>query len=318
MPIGHLEAALSDESAGQEQQNEVGFILGLLWRRKYLVAAFCAVGLLVASVAAMFMADRYTSQVVIQARFVRQAPQLQSVMILGADSLIQTEINFIRSRDIAEDVVTRLGLANDPNTVEHPSMLRRARALITFWQSRPSSSESSSATSRIAAGLLNQLDVTNDPKSLLIRVSYTSTSPEQSARIANAFAQAYLHSRAEKSAQQTLADLATTYGPKHPKVLKAQAQLEDALRSPIVSDSSYSAQILAWASPPVSPSGPNRPLIVAVSFICSFAAGAILVLVLERANTSIRSDARASSRRGRPRKRQNSQSKPKRGHDLAA
>src|SRR5262245_17197440 len=147
MPIGHLEAALPDESAGQEQQNEVGFILGLLWRRKYLVAAFCAVGLLVASVVAMFIADRYTSQVVIQARFVRQAPQLQSMMILGADSLIQTEINFIHSRDIAEDVVIRLGLANDPNTVEHPS------------------SPSSSATSRIAAGLLKRLEVTNDPKS---------------------------------------------------------------------------------------------------------------------------------------------------------
>ena len=136
MAIGHLEAALLDESAGQEQQNEVGFILELLWRRKYLVAAFCAVGLLVGSVVAMFTADRYTSQVVIQARFAR--PQLQITAI--ANSVIQTEINFIRSRDIAEDVVTRLGLANDPNTVEHPSLWRRARALITFWQSSPSSS----------------------------------------------------------------------------------------------------------------------------------------------------------------------------------
>ena len=163
-------------------------------------------------------------------------------------------------------------------------MLRRARALITFWHSRPSSS----ATSLIAAELLKQLDVTNDSKSLLIRVSYTSTSPEQSARIANAFAKAYLRTRAEKAAQQTLADLAATYGPKHPSVLKAQAQLEDALRSPIVSDN---AQILAWASPPVLPSGPDRRFIVAVSFICSFAAGTILVLILERANTSFRSDA---------------------------
>ena len=184
-------------------------------------------------------------------------------------------------------MVTRLGLANDPNTVEHPSLWGRARALITFWQSSPSSS-ATSATSRIAAGLLQQLDVTNDLKSLLIRVSYTSTSPEQSARIANAFAQAYLRTRAEKSAQQTLADLAATYGPKHPRVLRAQAQLEDASRSPIVSDS---AQILAWASPPVSPSGPNRRLIVAIAFICSFAAGTILALLLERANTSFRSEA---------------------------
>ena len=292
MPTSHLEATLPDKSTSHEQYNElgfiVGFILGLLWRRKYLVAAFCAVGLLVGSVVATSIADRYTSQVVIQARFVRQEPQLQSAaipgMILNADSVIQTEINLIRSRDVAEDVVIRLGLANDPNFAEHSSMLHRARALITFWHSRPSSS----ATSLIAAELLKQLDVTNDLRSALIRVSYTSTSPEQSARIANAFAKAYLRTRAEKAAQQTLADLATTYGPKHPSVLKAQAELEDALRSPIVSDS---AQILAWASPPVFPSGPDRRLIVAVSFICSFAAGTILVLILERANTSFRSAA---------------------------
>jgi Mrp family chromosome partitioning ATPase len=289
MPIGHLEAALPDESAGQEQQNEVGFILELLWRRKYLVAAFCAVGLLVASFVAMLIADRYTSEVVIQARFVR--PQLQIPAV--ADSVIQTEVNFIRSRDIAEAVVTRLGLANDPNFAEHPSMLRRARALITFWHSRPSSS----ATSRIAAWLLEELVVTNDVKSLLIRVSYTSTSPEQSARIANGFAHAYLTARAEKSAQQTLADLAATYGPKHPRVLKAQAQLEDALRSPIISDT---AQILAWASPPILPSGPNRRLIVAIAFICSFAAGTILALLLERANTSFRSEAELAFRAKAP------------------
>ena len=76
MPTGHLEATLPDESAGHEQYNEVGFILELLWRRKYLVAAFCAVGLLVASVVAISIPNRYTSEVVIQARFVRQEPQL--------------------------------------------------------------------------------------------------------------------------------------------------------------------------------------------------------------------------------------------------
>jgi Mrp family chromosome partitioning ATPase len=132
------------------------------------------------------------------------------------------------------------------------------------------------------------LNVTNDARSLLIRISYTSTSPEQSARIANAFAEEYLRTREEKAAQQHLADLAATYGPKHPSFLKAQSQLEEASRAPSVSDN---AQILAWATPPILPSGPNRHLIVAVAFICSFVAGIVLVLILERANTSFRSDA---------------------------
>ena len=118
--------------------------------------------------------------------------------MLDAASVIQTEVNLIRSREIAEGVVTRLGLAKDPNFAEHSSLLNRALALITFWHSRPSFSNSS-VNSLIAARLLKNLDVTNDPKSLLIRISYTSTSPEQSARIANAFAEEYLRTRRRES-----------------------------------------------------------------------------------------------------------------------
>ena len=227
MPTNHLETStLPIEPIGYERYDEEAFdvlrILALLWRRRYFVAAFCAVGVVVAGLVAISMDNRYTAEVVVQARFPRQDPQHQSGVSLDAASVIQTEINLIRSREIAEGVVARLGLAKDPNFAEHSSLLNRALALITFWHSRPSFS----AISLIADKLLENLDVTNDPKSLLIRISYTSTSPEQSARIANAFAEEYLRVREEKAAQQHLADLAAIYGPKHPSVLKAQSQLE--------------------------------------------------------------------------------------------
>jgi Mrp family chromosome partitioning ATPase len=314
VPTDQLETStLPSEPVGYERYDGGGnddhllHILSLLWRRRYFVAAFCAVGVVVAGLVAIFMPSWYTSEVVVQARLPRQDPQLQSNISLDAASVIQTEVSLLRSRETAERVVGRLGLAKDPNFAEYRSLLNRALAflakdlnfaeyssllnrtlaLTTFWRSRPSFSNSS-ANTLIAARLLQNLDVTNDPKSLLIRISYTSTSPEQSARIANAFAEAYLHIREEKAAQQRLADLAATYGPKHPSVLKAQSQLEEAQRATSVSDN---AQILAWASPPLLPSGPNRRFIVAVAFICSFAAGIVLVLILERANTSFRSDA---------------------------
>ena len=41
-------------------------------------------------------------------------------------------------------------------------------------------------------------------------------------------------------------------------------------------------------------------MIVAVSFICSFAAGIVLVLILERANTSFRSDAELATKAKAP------------------
>ena len=286
-------STLPSEPLGYERDDEEGYddalfhILSLLWRRRYFLAAFCAVGVVVAGLVAISIPSWYKSEVVLQARLPRQDPQLQSEVRLDAVTVVQTEADFVRSREIAESVVARLGLAEDPYFAEQRSLLDRALASTGFWHSRPSFSNSS-ANNIIAADLLNNLQVSNDIKSLLISISYTSTSPEQSARIANAFAEEYLRTREQKAAQQGLADLAATYGPKHPSVLKAEAQLEEVSKAPTVTDN---AQILFRAAPPNLPSGPRRPLIVAAAFICSFAAGIILVLILERANTSFRSDA---------------------------
>ena len=131
---------------------------------------------------------------------------------------------------------------------------------------------------------------------MLIRISYTSTSPEQSARIANAFAEEYLRTRIGLAARRRLTNLSATYGPKHPIVLKAKSDLEEVLRAPRLSVSER-AQILSWASPPILPSGPDRKLIVGVAFLCSFAAGIVLVLLLEQAKQVFRSAAETDQER---------------------
>jgi Mrp family chromosome partitioning ATPase len=294
MPTNHQETStLPIEPLSYERHNEEAFdvlrVLAQLWRWRYFVAAFSAVGTVVAGLVAISMDNRYTAEVVVQARLPRQDAQQQSNIFFDAASVIQTiqtDASLIRSREIAEGVVARLGLAENPNFAEHSSLLNRAFALITFWHSRSSLPVADRLQENVAERLQENLDVTNDPKSLSIRISYTSTSPEQSARIVNAFAQEYLRVREEKAAQQQLAGLAVLYGPKHPNVLKAQSRL-DAWRALGVVDSS---QILAGAFPPAASSGPPRRRIVAVAFICSLLSGIVLVLILEGANTSFRSD----------------------------
>ena len=85
MPTSHLETStLPSEPIGYERYDEEGYdddvfrILALLWRRRYFVAAFCAVGVVVAGLVAISIPNWYTSEVVIQARLPRQDPQLQS------------------------------------------------------------------------------------------------------------------------------------------------------------------------------------------------------------------------------------------------
>ena len=302
MPTSQPETStLASEPMGYERhdENDVFRIPDLVWRRKWLVATFCAVGIVVGVLVAMSMPSQYTSEVVVKARIPRGDQQLRPEVYIDASTVIQTEVSLIRSREIALSVVTRLGLAEGPDAPAPGSFLDRALALITFWHASSPSFPNSSVAHSVADKLLKNLEVTNDARSLTIRISYTSTSPEQSAQIANAFAEEFQRTREEADARRDLADLAVKYGPKHPSVLRAQAQV-DAVRATSMSDSRSpsigdSAQILGWASPPNSPSGPNRRFIVAVSFICSFAAGIVLVLILERANTSFRSDAELAS-----------------------
>ena len=99
MSTSHLETStLPSEPIGYERYDEErhdddGFrILALLWRRRYFVAAFCAVGVLVAGLVAISNPSWYTSEVVVQARLPRQDPQLQSEVSLDAGSVIQTEV----------------------------------------------------------------------------------------------------------------------------------------------------------------------------------------------------------------------------------
>jgi uncharacterized protein involved in exopolysaccharide biosynthesis len=300
MPTSHPESStLPSEPIGYERYDKEGYdddffrvlatrVLAPLWRRRYFVAAFCAVGVLVAGLVAIFMANQYTSEVVLQARLTQEDPrdrQLLSDIFVDAVStlrVVQTEVDLIRSGDIAERVVTRLDLAKDPNF---------AKSLLD----RPTS-PNSSPNRLIAAELLKNLGVSNDPRSTLIRISYTSTSPEQSARIANAFAEEYLRTRIGLAARRRLTNLSGTYGPKHPIVLKAKSDLEEVLRAPHLSVSEK-AQILSWASPPILPSGPHRRLIVGVAFLCSFAAGIVLVLLLEQAKRVFRSAAEIDQER---------------------
>src|SRR5262245_25985090 len=130
VPMSHPETStLPSEPIGYERSDKEGYAddlirtLSLLWRRRYFLAAFCAVGVGVAGLVAISIPNWYTSEVVLQARLPRQDPQHQSEAVLDAASVVQTEASLIRSREVAEGAATRLGLAKDPNFNEHSSLL---------------------------------------------------------------------------------------------------------------------------------------------------------------------------------------------------
>jgi len=280
--------------------NAVTALLAALWRRKGLIAGFCGAALIVAGVAMAFLDNRYTAEVLIQTRLAREDQKPQSnaattsspAVVVEAASMIETEVRIIRSSIIAKHVADRLELTKDPRFAVRESFATRAldwlRSESPSFDSLMPPPSSPQVEDLIAAALMRDLKVTNDPKSHLISISYTSNSPELSARIANAIADEYLRIRSEAAARHEFAGIAATYGPKHPVVLSARAKLDEALRQPRIGDS---AQFMMRAEPITLPAGPNRRVILSLTLLGAFAVGSVVALLLERADNGFRTDS---------------------------
>jgi polysaccharide biosynthesis transport protein len=253
--------------------------LALLWRRSTTIVGFCLVTVIISALVTSFVQKRYTADAIIQAKFTSDKQQAQSGIALNAASMIATDAQLIKSRPIAERVVARLDLVNDAAFLPRKSLISRVRDLLSSVWPYSDKLPSQSKESLIADELLTNLKVTNDVRSYLIKISYTSTSPERSAWIANAFAKEYILTRIELSSRQKLADLVATYGPKHPKILIAKAELDQAIRS----NTGENAQLLIPAEPLPSPSSPNWLLILGLVFVGSLVVGSFVVLIPELA-----------------------------------
>lgn len=97
-------------------------------------------------------------------------------------SLVNTEIGTIRSRDVARKVVRQFGLDRDPEFVK-PALL--------------ASTDRARATEAAITALLARLAVEQQEKSYIIAIGFSSPDAARAARIANAIASAYIDNTAD-------------------------------------------------------------------------------------------------------------------------
>lgn len=96
---------------------------------------------------------------------------------IAPQSIIQTQIDLIRSERVARKVVTNLGLEKQPQLLQQWKIDTKGKGDYVNY---------------IANALLRKLDVLPGKDSAVIGIQYSATSPEFAAVIANAFAQAYI------------------------------------------------------------------------------------------------------------------------------
>jgi capsular exopolysaccharide synthesis family protein len=142
----------------------------------------------------------------------------------GGDTLaerVATEIGVIRARDMAQQVIEKLGLENDPefnHALEQPGWLETQHIIPIDWlvalhlAAQPQAPDADTEMTKTVNVFLEKLKVTNDTDSRIINISFESKNPQTAADVVNTLADAYIVARLDqkfasaKRANKWLAD----------------------------------------------------------------------------------------------------------------
>ncbi len=180
-------------------------LISIFRRRLRLFGAVALVVFLAAVLATLTATPKYTAtaNVMLDPRK-EQVTNVEAVLSgLPADSsVVDTEVEILKSRQLAERVVARMKLDQDPEfnpSLAKPSGVKLVVGSIKnlFASSRPKDARVDDVTAQrqreaIVDRVLANLEVRRSGMTYVIQVSFQTTDPAKSARIANAFADLYL------------------------------------------------------------------------------------------------------------------------------
>lgn len=183
-------------------------IVAALRRHRSLIGLLAVTTFAAALAVSLLLPNSYTAEALIQVDLGRPAGQQAAQPItatLEGSAIVESEARILRSNFLAQRVVSDLDLAHDPTFAPKSTILSTIlpttlpMALPTILSRLLATGEVGTATTseRIAKDLSRNLTVTNDTRAYLIAVTYVSSDPQRSARIVNAFVDAYMRNRLE-------------------------------------------------------------------------------------------------------------------------
>jgi len=297
----------------------------LFWRNRRLFAGAALAALLLATIFLLVGTKQYRADSSVRLDFESSGTAASSRVAVEAAAVIESEARMIRSRSVAEDVVARLKLADNPRFSSRPGILTSVLQFLV--QSSASIDESavaggapsvprSPAFMRAVTTVMANTTVENDSKSYLITVAYRAGSASDAAMVANALVQEYLRERHVQSLLASMArlqseqtQLALRLGEKHPTFQTAKTHLDEVKQRvhawettsqtiQSVSLDKFSAEIAIPAQAPEAPTSPNPKIVYAIAFLAGLLLVTAYLLIRQHYDTSLASERAVIDRLG--------------------
>lgn len=188
--------------------------LRTLWRRRTVVLGGMLAVLVVAWVAISMMTPIYSAatRVMIDTRKTRfvDIKEVMSSMTPQITTVL-SEVEVLRSRNLAERVANSLDLYADPEF--NPSLRPKPEGIRGFFRKLTSLFSSPEPVdeeerirrqrSAVVAAVMGKMSVSPVPQSMVINISFNSPSPVTAAKLANAIAEAYVFDQLEAKFEAT-------------------------------------------------------------------------------------------------------------------
>jgi exopolysaccharide transport family protein len=193
----------NDSNAGTLSMLQVRDFLGRQWR---LIALVTGLSIVVGATYVALSPSRYTAQadmIIDTKRVSWTQSEMASENRTVEDASVESEIETTKSEKVAEGVIRRLHLTEDPEFVgSGPGLRRRLFSLFKLAgpQQEPSSDE---LMHNALDAVKGNLRVTRLGRSYIEQIAFTSLDREKAAKIANAFADAYIEDQLQAKFEAT-------------------------------------------------------------------------------------------------------------------
>jgi succinoglycan biosynthesis transport protein ExoP len=200
----YIPAIDNDPNSGTLSMLQIRDFLGREWRLIALVTGF---SIILGATYIAISPSRYTAQadmIIDTKRVTWTQSEMASDNRTLEDASVESEIETTKSEKVAETVIRRLHLTEDPEFVgAGPGLRRRIFSLFKLTAGPEQEASSDELMQGVLGAVKENLRVTRLGRSYIEQIAYTSLDRNKAARIANAFADAYIEDQLQAKFEAT-------------------------------------------------------------------------------------------------------------------